>query len=68
MQVCITYDNAEKGQGFYIDLVKREYTEEEQKKYGCSCEAECVGFSENEDEALEIAHSIAKQYNCEVSK
>lgn len=68
MQVCITYDNAEKGQGFYIDLVKKEYTKEEQKKYRYSCEAECLGFSQDKDEALRIAHSIAKKYNCKVSE
>ena len=34
MNVNVTYDNAEKGRGYYIDLVKREYTEEEQKKLG----------------------------------
>ena len=67
MQICVTYDNAEKGKGYYIDLVKREYTEDEQKQYGCSCDAENVGFSEDYENALEIANSLAKQYSCEVS-
>ena len=66
MNVNVTYDNAEKGRGYYVDLVKREYTEEEQKKYGCTFDVDCVGFSENKENALEIAYSIAKEYDCEV--
>lgn len=67
MQVCVTYDNAEKGKGYYIDLVKRDYTEEEQKRNGCSCEVENVNFSEDYEKALEIANSLAKKHDCKVS-
>lgn len=64
MNINVTFDNAEQGEGYYIDLVTK--VSKETSKNNCDLEVTNIGFAKDKKVAIIYADTMAKEFDCKV--